>query len=168
MNTGLKLAVRDVTVRVRRWQGADLELPLPSYASGGAAGMDLLANFGDDKRQRGISLMPGGRALIPTGLAVEIPRGYEIQVRPRSGLALRHGVTVANAPGTIDSDYRGQIGVILINQGHELFDIGHGDRIAQMVLAPVTQIVWDEVDSLGETARGEGGFGSTGRSTPRI
>ena len=168
MNPGLKLAVRDVSIRVRRWHGSDLELPLPNYATGGAAGMDLLANFGNDKRQRGISLMPGGRALIPTGLAFEIPRGFEIQVRPRSGLALRHGVTVANAPGTVDSDYRGQVGVILINQGHELFDINHGDRIAQIVLASVTQIEWDEVEALGDTNRGEGGFGSTGRSGPKI
>lgn len=168
MTPGLKLAVRDVQLRIRRWQGSDTDLPLPGYATAGAAGMDLFANFGDDKRQRGISLMPGGRALIPSGIAVEIPRGFEIQVRPRSGLALRHGVTVANAPGTIDSDYRGQIGVILINQGHELFDINHGDRVAQIVLAPVTQIEWDEVDALAETSRGEGGFGSTGRQSPKI
>lgn len=160
---GLKLSVPDRDVHVTRTEGSDAEIPLPRYATTGAAGMDLYANFGMNKRGRGVTLMPNGRALIPTGLMVEIPRGYELQVRPRSGLALRHGVTVANAPGTIDSDYRGEIGVILINQGHELFDVNHGDRIAQIVLAPVTQISWVESKQLSQTERGEGGFGSTGR-----
>ncbi|WP_422394005.1 dUTP diphosphatase [Pontivivens ytuae] len=161
---GLKLSMPGVEIRVTRAEGADVEVPLPSYATPGAAGMDLYANFGADKRARGITLMPGGRALIPTGLAMEIPRGFEVQIRPRSGLALRHGVTIANAPGTIDSDYRGQVSVILLNMGHETFDVNHGDRVAQMVLAPVTHVQWVEAKELGETERGFGGFGSTGRS----
>ena len=131
-------------------------LPLPAYATPGAAGMDLLA-------AREMVIPPGGRALVPTGLAVAIPDGFEMQVRPRSGLALKHGVTVLNAPGTVDSDYRGEVGVILLNTGAEPFAIARGDRIAQAVFAPVTRAAWEEVVVLPETQRGTGGFGSTGR-----
>lgn len=162
--SGLKLSVPSQDVRVSRTRDSDGDIPLPRYATKGAAGMDLYANFDTNKRGRGVTLMPGGRALIPTGLMMEIPRGFEMQVRPRSGLALRHGVTVANAPGTIDSDYRGEIAVILINLGHETFDITHGDRIAQIVLAPVTHVSWVETVKLDKTERGAGGFGSTGRN----
>ena len=131
-------------------------LPLPAYATEGAAGMDLLA-------AREMVIPPGGRALVPTGLAVAIPDGFEMQVRPRSGLALKHGVTVLNAPGTVDSDYRGEVGVILLNTGAEPFSIARGERIAQAVFAPVTRAAWEEVVVLPETQRGTGGFGSTGR-----
>ena len=130
-------------------------LELPAYATDGAAGMDVLA-------AEDLALAPGARHAVATGIAVAIPHGFEIQVRPRSGLALKHGITVANAPGTIDSDYRGEVKVILINLGSETFDIRRGDRIAQLVLAPVTRASWLPVDELDETARGEGGFGSTG------
>ncbi len=130
-------------------------LDLPSYATGGAAGMDVVS--AEDK-----TLAPGARHAVATGLAVAIPQGYEIQVRPRSGLALKFGITVPNTPGTIDSDYRGELKVILINHGAQDFVIQRGDRIAQLVLAPVTQARWMEVGQLDETDRGEGGFGSTG------
>ena len=130
-------------------------LELPAYATEGAAGMDVLA-------AEDVTLAPGARHAVATGLAVAIPHGYEIQVRPRSGLALKHGVTVPNTPGTIDSDYRGELKVILINHGSDAFEIRRGDRIAQLVLAPVTQASWLKVDELDETARAEGGFGSTG------
>ena len=133
------------------------DLPLPGYATPGSAGMDLLAAV-----QGAMVLQPGARALIPTGLALALPPGTEAQLRPRSGLALKHGITCLNAPGTIDSDYRGEIGVILINHGAEPFTVTRGMRIAQLVVAPVTQLVWNEVDALPGTARGEGGFGSTG------
>ncbi|MEM6440370.1 MAG: dUTP diphosphatase, partial [Pseudomonadota bacterium] len=124
--------------------------------------LDLLANLPAGEK----TLAPGARALIPTGLALEIPPGYEAQVRPRSGLALRKGLTVANAPGTIDSDYRGEVGVILINLGPEPAEIAHGDRVAQLVLAPVCRLAWVETDALSDTARGAGGFGSTGVAAP--
>lgn len=138
---------------------ADRVLGLPVYATAGAAGADLRANLAD----RGeLVLLPGARALVPTGLRIAIPEGYEVQVRPRSGLALKHGITLPNAPGTIDSDYRGALGVILMNAGGEDFVIAHGDRIAQMVVAPVVRAVFREA-ALDETARGTGGFGSTGR-----
>ena len=130
-------------------------LALPAYATQGAAGMDVLA-------AEDVTIAPGQRHAVATGLAVAIPAGYEIQVRPRSGLALKHGIAVPNTPGTIDSDYRGELKVILINHGAEDFAIARGDRIAQLVLAPVTQATWDEVDKLDDTARGAGGFGSTG------
>jgi dUTP pyrophosphatase len=130
-------------------------LELPAYATDGAAGMDVLA-------AEEVTLAPGARHAVATGLAVAIPRGFEIQVRPRSGLALKHGVSVPNAPGTIDSDYRGELKVIVINHGAEPFAIRRGDRIAQLVLAPVTRASWLPVDELDETIRGEGGFGSTG------
>jgi dUTP pyrophosphatase len=130
-------------------------LELPAYATDGAAGMDVLA-------AEEVTLAPGGRHAVATGLAVAIPHGYEIQVRPRSGLALKHGITVPNTPGTIDSDYRGELKVILINHGAAPFEVRRGDRIAQLVLAPVTRATWLKVDELDDTARGEGGFGSTG------
>ncbi|MCB2049658.1 MAG: dUTP diphosphatase [Novosphingobium sp.] len=130
-------------------------LELPAYATEGAAGMDVLS-------AEDVTLAPGARHAIATGLAMAIPHGYEIQVRPRSGLALKHGVTVPNTPGTIDSDYRGELKVILINHGDTTFEIRRGDRVAQLVLAPVTQATWLPVDELDDTARGEGGFGSTG------
>ena len=135
------------------------DLPLPAYATDGAAGLDLLAAL-----ERPASLAPGARMLVPTGLAIALPPGYELQIRPRSGLALRHGIVLPNSPGTIDEDYRGEIGVIVLNTGTEAFDITRGMRIAQAVLAPVTRLVWDEVESLDATARGAGGFGSTGTS----
>jgi dUTP pyrophosphatase len=146
-----------VPVQIMRLShGADL--PLPAYETSGAAGMDLRAAVGAES----VVLGPGMRALIPTGLAIALPEGFEAQVRPRSGLAFKHGVTQLNTPGTIDSDYRGEVKVILINHGQEPFAIAHGDRIAQLVIAPVTQAVWAEVDGLDETVRGVGGFGSTG------
>ena len=140
---------------------ADRSLPLPAYQTAGAAGADVCANFPPEARE-GITLAPGARALLPTGLCMAIPAGFEVQVRPRSGLALKHGVTVANAPGTIDSDYRGPLGVILVNLGSEPFHIAHGDRIAQLIVAPVVQAGFDLAESLDDTARGAGGFGSTG------
>lgn len=130
-------------------------LPLPAYATEGAAGMDVVS-------AEAVTLAPGARHAVATGLALAIPPGYEIQVRPRSGLALKHGITVPNTPGTIDSDYRGELKVILVNLGAEPFAIERGDRIAQLVLAPVVQAAWNEVAELGATERGEGGFGSTG------
>ncbi len=133
------------------------DLPLPRYETAGAAGMDLLAAVTAD-----VVLQPGARAIIPTGLQMAIPAGFEVQVRPRSGLAAKNGVTVLNSPGTIDSDYRGEIGVILINHGAEPFTITRGSRIAQMVIASVTQGTLVEADTLDATARGAGGFGSTG------
>lgn len=135
-------------------------LPLPAYQTAHAAGMDLVAAIRDDAP---MTLLPGHRALVPTGLIVAVPAGYEAQVRPRSGLALKHGITVLNAPGTVDADYRGEIGVILINHGAESFVIRRGERIAQMILAPVTRGNLVVAASLSETERGSGGFGSTGR-----
>jgi dUTP pyrophosphatase len=144
----------DVPVPVKRLPHfAGLELP--AYATHGAAGMDVLA-------AEDVVLNPGARHAVATGLAVAIPPGFEIQVRPRSGLALKHGISIPNTPGTIDSDYRGELKVIVINHGAEVFDIRRGDRIAQLVLAPVTRAAWLPVDELDETLRGEGGFGSTG------
>lgn len=143
-----------VAVRIKRLPHGE-GLALPAYATHGAAGMDVLA-------AEDVTLAPGARHAVATGFSVAIPQGYEIQVRPRSGLALKHGISVPNTPGTIDSDYRGELKVILINHGLEPFAIQRGDRIAQLVLAPVTQAVWEEVAELGETARGAGGFGSTG------
>lgn len=130
-------------------------LTLPAYATDGAAGMDVLA-------AEDVILQPGERWPVATGLAVAIPPGYEMQVRPRSGLALKHGISVPNSPGTIDSDYRGELKVILINHGQAPFEVRRGDRIAQLVVSPVVRASWLKVDELGETARGEGGFGSTG------
>ena len=134
-----------------------MDLPLPSYATPASAGVDLRAAIANP-----IKLAPGGRALIPTGIRIALPADYEAQVRPRSGLALKQGLTVLNAPGTIDSDYRGEIGVILVNHSQETFMVEHGMRIAQMVVAPVLQISWNAVFSLNDSERGAGGFGSTG------
>ncbi|MDZ7771859.1 MAG: dUTP diphosphatase [Balneolaceae bacterium] len=133
------------------------DLPLPSYESRHAAGMDLRAAL-----EKPVTLEPGSRALIPTGLQMALPEGYEAQIRPRSGLAWRNGVTMLNTPGTIDADYRGEIKVLAVNLGEEPFTVGHGDRIAQMVVAPVQQVFVEETGELPETERGEGGFGSTG------
>lgn len=144
-------------LRIRRLPHAH-DLPLPAYETAGAAGLDLRAALPHGP----LRLEPGERLLVPTGLVLELPVGTEGQVRPRSGLALRHGVTLLNAPGTIDADYRGEVGVILINHGREPFTIAHGDRIAQLVVASVLQAGIVEVEKLGETARGAGGFGSTG------
>jgi len=143
-----------IPVKVKRLPHGE-GLPLPAYATPGAAGMDVVS-------AEDVTLAPGARHAVATGLALAIPQGYEIQVRPRSGLALKHGITVPNTPGTIDSDYRGELKVILINHGPEPFVIARGDRIAQLVLAPVVQAAWDEVEALDATARGAGGFGSTG------
>ena len=142
---------------------ADRDVPLPAYETEGAAGADLRATLRLEDRAAGVALAPGARALVPTGLRVAVPPGWEMQVRPRSGLALKHGVTLANAPGTVDADYRGPLGVILVNLGAEAYTVAHGERIAQAVLAPVAQAGFAEVAALDETARGAGGFGSTGR-----
>lgn len=150
-------------LRVMWEDWADRSLPLPSYETAGAAGADIRANLPADQRAAGITLQPMQRLIVPTGLRVEIPAGFEMQIRPRSGLALKHGITLPNTPGTIDSDYRGPLGVALVNLGDQPFTVAHGDRIAQMVVAPVVQVGFAVVDSLSDTARGEGGFGSTGR-----
>ncbi|MEM9311893.1 MAG: dUTP diphosphatase [Pseudomonadota bacterium] len=143
-----------VTVEVKRLEhGADL--PLPAYATAGAAGMDVMS-------AEDITIAPGARHAVATGFAMAIPYGYEIQVRPRSGLAYKHGITVPNTPGTIDSDYRGELKVLLINHGAQPFTVERGDRVAQLVLAPVVQAAWSEVAELDVTERGAGGFGSTG------
>jgi dUTP pyrophosphatase len=143
-----------VAVQLKRLaHGAGLDLP--RYATGGAAGMDVVS-------AEDVTIEPRARHAVATGLAMAIPVGFEIQVRPRSGLALKHGITVPNTPGTIDSDYRGELKIILINHGSAAFPIARGDRVAQLVLAPVTQARWDEVSELDDTARGADGFGSTG------
>lgn len=148
-----------VSVAVLRLpHGADL--PLPDYATADSAGLDLLAAIGEP-----LTLRPGSRALVPTGIAIALPAGYEAQVRPRSGLALKHGITVLNSPGTVDADYRGEVGVILANLGEEEFTVTRGMRVAQMVVAAVTRLHWAEVQDAAEltpSARGTGGFGSTG------
>lgn len=148
-------------LQIMRLPGFDPDIALPAYETAGAAGADLRANFED---RAGVSLAPGARALIPTGLAMAIPPGFEVQVRPRSGLALKHGIALVNSPGTIDSDYRGPVGVILLNTSDTAFTVAHGERIAQMVMAPVVQAAIHEVGSLDATSRGAGGFGSTGRA----
>ncbi|MFT8643426.1 MAG: dUTP diphosphatase [Gluconacetobacter sp.] len=145
-----------VSVAVRRLPHA-ADLPLPGYATAGAAGMDLLAAVREP-----VTLAPGARLLVPTGLCIALPPGYELQIRPRSGLALKHGITLPNTPGTIDEDYRGEIGIILLNTGDAPLDITRGMRIAQAVLAPVVRVAWQETESLDETSRASGGFGSTG------
>lgn len=142
-------------------EDADRSLGLPVYASDGAAGADLRANFPMDARE-GVTLEAGARVLIPTGLRIAVPAGYEVQLRPRSGLALKNGITLPNSPGTIDADYRGPLGVIVMNAGDAPFHIAHGARIAQMILAPVLRAAFEEVSQLDETGRGAGGFGSTG------
>ena len=156
MSTNLALDVHGISVAIQRLpHGADLALPAP--ATDMSAGVDLVAAVTDP-----VVLEPGRRALIPTGIAIQLPGGFEAQVRPRSGLAVKHGVTILNSPGTIDTDYRGEIGVILINHGEEPFTVTRGMRIAQMVVQPVIGAQWSEVDALDETDRGDGGFGSTG------
>lgn len=145
-----------IQLQIRRLDGND-DIPIPRYMTPHAAGMDLAAAV-----EAPVTLAPGERRLIPTGLAVAIPSGYEAQIRPRSGLAIKHGISMVNAPGTIDADYRGEIRVIVINHGQEPFLIRRGDRIAQMVIAPVVQPAIVEVEQLPETERGEGGFGHTG------
>jgi dUTP pyrophosphatase len=137
------------------------DLPLPAYETDGAAGMDLRAAL-----DAPLTLAPGDRAAVPTGIAIALPEGFEAQVRARSGLARRHGLAMVNAPGTVDSDYRGELQVLLINLGREPVTLARGDRIAQMVVAPVARVAWREVTALDETARGAGGFGSTGVSAP--
>ena len=134
-------------------------LPLPAYETAGAAGMDLRAAVPEAEP---LTLRPGSRALVPTGFGIAVPEGYEAQVRPRSGLAIRAGVTCLNSPGTVDSDYRGEVKVILANLGEEDFVVRRGDRVAQMVICPVVQASWQVVESLDDTVRGAGGFGSTG------
>ena len=152
------------TVRIHRTESSDTEISLPAYETDGSAGMDIRANFPFGMRDEGIILAVGARALVPTGMKFEIPLGFEVQIRPRSGLALKHGVTLVNAPGTIDSDYRGEVGMILINLGNEPFRITHGERVAQMVFAQVARCEITEVTSLTSTERGAGGFGSTGKT----
>jgi dUTP pyrophosphatase len=158
MSTGPADSIRVV---VRRLSADAAATELPHYASAGAAGADLRACLAPGEA---MVLPPGGRAAVPTGLAFAVPDGFEMQVRPRSGLAARHGVTVLNAPGTVDSDYRGEVMVLLVNHGAEPFAIRHGDRIAQALFAPVIRAIFDPADALDETERGAGGFGSTGRS----
>ena len=146
----------DISIAIRRLpHGADLALP--AYATALSAGMDLLAAVAEP-----VTLDPGQRKLIPTGIAIALPAGFEAQIRPRSGLALKNGISLVNSPGTIDADYRGEIGVIIINHGDQPFTVERGTRIAQMVIARHERAVWTEVDNLDETARGSGGFGSTG------
>ena len=142
---------------------ADRSLGLPAYETPGSAGADIRANLLPEDRESGFTLDPMHRAVVPTGLRVEIPPGFEMQIRPRSGLALKHGITLPNTPGTIDSDYRGPLGVALVNLGAEPYTIRHGDRIAQMIVAPVIQVQFQEVEALSDTSRGAGGFGSTGK-----
>lgn len=146
----------DVNIQITRLPHGH-DLPLPSYETEGSAGMDIRAAV-----DTAVTLEPGKRALVPSGFKMALPMGYEAQIRPRSGLALKKGISLPNTPGTIDADYRGEVGVILINLGDEPFVIERGNRIAQMVIAPITRGIWAEVDLLDETERGEGGFGSTG------
>lgn len=153
-----------MTVLKLLWEEwADRTLGLPAYETPGSAGADIRANLMPADREAGFTLAPMQRAVVPTGLRVEIPPGFEMQIRPRSGLALKHGITLPNTPGTIDSDYRGPLGVALINLGAEPYTIHHGDRVAQMIVAPVIQVQFQEVEALSDTARGVGGFGSTGK-----
>ena len=147
---------RPIPVRITREPGCE-DLPLPAYESKHAAGMDLRAAVREP-----IMLAPGERTLVPTGLHIALPEGYEAQVRPRSGLAINHGISLLNSPGTIDADYRGEIRIILANLGTEPFTIRRGDRIAQLIIAPVSRVEWQEVPSLDQTPRGDGGFGHTG------
>jgi dUTP pyrophosphatase len=149
-----------MVIEIMRVPGADPGVALPCYETAGAAGADIRASFAD---RRHVVLAAGARMLVPTGLVMAIPHGFEVQLRPRSGLALNHGLTLLNAPGTIDSDYRGEVGVLVLNTSNVPFDVTHGMRIAQVVLAPVLRAVFEAVDVVGDTARGVGGFGSTGR-----
>ncbi|MFP6729208.1 MAG: dUTP diphosphatase [Alphaproteobacteria bacterium] len=150
------MTMSPLRVAVTRLAGAG-DLPLPEYATALSAGMDLRAALAEP-----LVIAPGGRALVPSGLAIALPAGYEAQIRPRSGLALKHGITVLNAPGTVDADYRGEISVVLANFGSESFTVTRGMRIAQMIVAPFAQVSWEAVEVLPESARGAGGYGSTG------
>ncbi len=152
----------DILVLWEDW--ADREVALPGYATPGSAGADIRANLRPEDRGSGFILDPMRRAVVPTGFRIAIPPGFEVQIRPRSGLALTHGITLPNTPGTIDSDYRGPLGVALVNLGGHPYTIRHGDRIAQMIVAPVLQAGFAVVTELEATARGEGGFGSTGKT----
>jgi len=146
------------------WEaGADTALGPPAYATEGAAGADIRANLPVADRAAGVTLAPLQRALVPAGFRLEIPEGHEVQIRPRSGLALRHGITLVNSPGTVDADYRGPLGVLLVNLGSAPYTLHHGERMAQMILAPVLRARFEVVEALGATVRGAGGFGSTGR-----
>lgn len=151
-------------VRVMRDDWADTNVPLPDYETAGSAGADLRANLPPEQRKSGVTIAPLTRVIVPTGLRVAIPEGFEMQIRPRSGLALKHGLSLPNTPGTIDSDYRGPLGVLLIVIGTEPYTVHHGDRIAQAVVTPIAQANFELAAVLDETARGTGGFGSTGRS----
>lgn len=151
-----------VQIAVLREDWADPLVPLPAYQTAGSAGADICANLPPESRALGVTLAPMARVIVPTGLRVAIPMGYEMQIRPRSGLAVKHGISLPNTPGTIDSDYRGPLGVALVNLGDAPYTIQHGDRIAQCVVAPVLQVGFVVVDRLDDTARGVGGFGSTG------
>ncbi|HTY12087.1 MAG TPA: dUTP diphosphatase [Bacteroidota bacterium] len=146
-----------LTIRISRTSASAQDIPLPRYATEGSAGMDVCAAVEED-----VQIQPGETALIPAGFSIELPSGYEAQVRPRSGLAVKHQVGILNSPGTIDSDYRGEVKIILTNFGKNAFTVKRGDRIAQMVISSYTKIVWNEVGSLNETVRGAGGFGHTG------
>lgn len=147
------------------WESwADQGLALPGYETQGSAGADIRANFSPDQRAQGVTLAPMERGILPTGLRMEIPPGFEVQIRARSGLAAKHGIGIVNGLGTIDSDYRGPVGVLLINWGNVAFHISHGDRIAQLIVAPVLQGTFEVVDALSDTQRGVGGFGSTGKN----
>ncbi len=150
-------------IKVLREDWADPAVALPGYETAGAAGADIRANLPPEMRAAGFTLAPMQRAIVPTGLRVEIPQGFEMQIRPRSGLALKHGISLPNTPGTIDSDYRGPLGVLLINFGPDPYTIAHGERVAQAVIAPVLQVHYAAAEGLSETVRGQGGFGSTGR-----
>ena len=153
-----------IDVPVLRLANHDSALPMPEYQTLGSAGMDLVACLAPDDRETGLKLPSLARVMVPTGLAMALPEGFEAQLRPRSGLAVKHGLTVLNSPGTLDSDYRGEIKVLLVNLGAETVDIAHGERIAQMVIAPVTRARMFAAQTLDVTERGAGGFGSTGMS----
>ena len=150
-------------LRIVPLEAFDRALGLPSYETEGASGLDIRACLAPDERAEGLALPPLGRAVVPTGLVLVLPEGHEGQLRPRSGLAARHGVTLLNTPGTIDADYRGELGVLMVNLGPETYRVRHGERIAQLVVAPVARVRVVEADDAGATGRGGGGFGSTGR-----
>ena len=154
--------MKNLDIQITYLQNADRNISLPVYETLQSSGMDLRANLIEDNRVNGISLQAKKWLLIPTGLAISMPIGYEAQIRPRSGLAFKHGVSVLNSPGTIDADYRGELGVLLINHGEDEFHINHGDRIAQIVFAPVIQVVWKQMAYLDKSSRDANGFGSTG------
>ena len=151
-------------VRFVRQNDSDVEIAIPEYQTSGASGADIRANFSRSLRSYGVDLIPNKPSLIPTGFSVQVPKGLEIQIRPRSGIALRHAISVINSPGTIDSDYRGEVGVIMINLGNEIFHVNHGDRIAQIVVTPVIWASFEMVEALEESDRASRGFGSTGIS----